>query len=156
MWIHVSREYFGTNPVIKPKIPGSVSNNFVCRSVEGDIPRICVSTNLIKCISGITGNYDIPLESFTKHFPTNPCVYITDEIPYTPPNCSDFRDNDEHWFITPTHFYYLGRIDIYKLVTRHEIVRTEIETVNYPKKDRTVCRDKVKSKFLQSLKQKLS
>jgi hypothetical protein len=155
MWIHVSREYLGINPVIKPKIPGSVTKNFICRSEEGDIPRICVSTNIIKCINGITGNCDIPMESFVKHFPTNPCVYITDEIPYIPPNCSDFRYNDEHWFITPTKFYFLGRIDIYKLLTRYQIEKTEFETVKFPTKKVIVYREKVKSKFLECLKTKL-
>jgi hypothetical protein len=51
----------------------------------------------------------------------NPSVYATEENPYYPPNCSDFRRNNEMWFINPTQFQFIGFLSIEQFVTKYVV-----------------------------------
>jgi len=124
MWYHVRREFTGKKPTIKPSIPKAAEEYNWCRSEEGDIPRICVSDTVLNCLRGIMGIEKPAMDDFKKYFHENPYLYFTEEVPYIPPNCSDFRENSEHWFITPTKFIYLGRVDMYKLFKYSKICLT--------------------------------
>lgn len=130
-WYHISLKYFNDNPVLNPKVPESA-----CVENEGNIPRICVSDNILFCLrSIISTNHIRPIDilyEFKKDkyrvrktiagaVVYNPCCYNTVSVPYLPPDISDFRQNNEHWFITPTKFHYMGRINILKLILNNAI-----------------------------------
>lgn len=151
MWYHVRREYLGKAPIIQPKVPEAVSENVTCGAEEGNIPRICVSDNIFKCFRGIMG-IEIPRTiDFSTRFEENPYLYITDETALVPPNCLDFRYNNEHWFIKPTRFYYIGRIDMYKMVSRNILDITEDVKAKYIKKDIEFYLDNMHSNVLRYL-----
>lgn len=151
MWYHLRREYLGKNPTIIPRVPTAVYNNVICRVEEGDIPRICVSDNVFKCILGITGIDEPSVEDIDRRFDENPCLYITDSTPYTPPNCLDFRTTNEHWFIAPTKFLYLGRVDMGKLLRRSVIELTSDKEFVAPKSDKIFMLEDMKSNVLKQL-----
>ena len=115
MWYHLRKRYIGKNPTIEPYVPNAVKISATYCAEEGNIPRICVSDHIFKCITGILGILQPSPSDLSRQFDENPCLYITDSTPYVPPNCLDFRDNNEHWFITPTKFIYLGRINLSKI-----------------------------------------
>lgn len=151
MWYHVRREFLGNHPLIKPKIPKAVIDNAFCRAEEGNIPRVCVSDHVFKCFRGIMGIEEPCTIDFKTRFEENPYLYITDETALVPPNCLDFRYNNEHWFIKPTRFYYIGRIDMYKMVSKHIIDITEEVEAKYIKKDIKFSIDNMRSNVLRYL-----
>ena len=147
MWYHVVREFFGNEKVFLPKIP---QLNSFCRCEEGNIPRICVSNSLFNCLRAITGlDRGLYPNILKKNFAENPCVYATEEVPLLPPNCLDFRQNEERWFIKRTKFMYLARIDIEQLLVKKIIVPTQEKKIVWPEKIYTV--NTVKENFILSL-----
>lgn len=151
MWYHVRREYLGKNPIIHPRVPDAVLKSVICSSEEGNIPRICVSDHVFKCIEGITGINEPFVEDVARRFDENPCLYITDNTPYVPPNCLDFRDNNEHWFITPTNFVYLGRVNMSKLFRSGVIELTKDKDFIVPKRNKMLMLGNIKSNILKQL-----
>ena len=143
MWYHVTDSYLGKSKILIPHVPDNPNTN-----VEGDIPRICVSNSIFKCLRALIGRDYI---STTDYLDTeeNPCVYYTENNPYIPPECDDFRYNDERWFIKKTKFFYLARVNIYTLFTKNKIVATKEEKLRLPKIGKTIrC---PKEMFIQSL-----
>lgn len=142
MWFHVTNNYLGENPVLIPKLPGNGNANII--KYEGNIPRICVSNSIFRCLLAIHGTED--LISDKLRFIENPCVYFTEEEPYLPPDCNDFRQNHEMWFLKKTKFYYLARIDMYKLFMDKIIIPTTEKEIKFPSQKKRVC--KAKSDFI--------
>ena len=131
MWFHVTKDYLGKEVVLKPHAPESEC----IRNSEGDIPRICVSDNIFLCLKGIVGNSVLTSLHFKSRFSENPSVYCTEEQAYIPPNCSDFRENHEHWILKPTKFFFLAYLDVRALLVRHVIIPTDKKDLKYPKKE---------------------
>lgn len=152
MWYHVRREFAGKSPTITPLIPRAAEDYNWCRSEEGDIPRICVSDVIINCLRGIMGISNPAMGDFRKYFHENPHLYITEETPFMPPNCLDFRENNEHWFITPTKFIYLGRIDMYKLFRGSKIGITTEKKIKFVRTNKYILHpDKIKSTIIEDI-----
>lgn len=147
MWYHVTDRYFGKKEIFVPRLPRDGSKFIIER--EGDVPRICVSNSIFKCLRAIHGTED--LNSSRLYFSENPCVYFTEEVPYLPPNCTDFRANDERWFIKKTEFFYLARVDMYKLFLYNTIVATQEEKLKLPKHPIVKSAYQIKERFIQSL-----
>jgi len=142
MWFHVTNSYLGKNPILIPKLPRN--GNIKIIKWEGNIPRICVSNSIFKCLLAIHGTES--LNSNDLYFTENPCVYFTEEEPYLPPDCNDFRQNYEMWFLKKTKFYYLARIDMYKLFTDKIIMSTDEKELKLPDQKKRIC--KAKSEFI--------
>ena len=142
MWFHVTNSYLGKNPVLVPKLPRNGSLKII--KWEGNIPRICVSNDIFKCLLAIHGTQSLVSNNLV--FTENPCVYFTEEEPYLPPDCNDFRQNYEMWFLKRTKFYYLARIDMYKLFTDKIIMPTTEKELKLPNQKKRVC--KAKSNFI--------
>jgi len=149
MWFHVSRKYLGDSPILTPRLPNN--GNLKLMKNEGNIPRICVSNSLFYCLRAIHGTEE--LVSTKLIFNENPCVYFTEETPYLPPDFDDFRLNNEMWFIKKTKFYYLARIDIYKLFTEKIIVPTNDKNIILPDKKKVI--NQTKTCFITRILNKL-
>lgn len=133
---HVSKVYLGSNPVLSPRLPVSASKK------EGNIPRICVSPNIFFCVRAIVGSPQrkLDLADLSLEFADAEntmllygAVYKTNEKPFIPPDCSDFRSNKEHWFIKDTVFTYCGSLDFSnihqgKLKLKHDNEPTLLQT----------------------------
>lgn len=145
MWFHVTNSYLGKNPVLIPKLPRNGNASII--KWEGNIPRICVSNSIFKCLLAIHGTED--LNSNDLQFTENPCVYFTEEEPYLPPDCNDFRQNYEMWFLKRTKFYYLARIDMYKLFTDKIIIPTTEKELKLPEQKKRIY--KAKSNFITNI-----
>ena len=130
MWFHISKKFVGKNKTFMPKVPESA-----LKDEEGNIPRICVSDSLYRCLLGLIGYSQLRSYMFSAEFKENPCVYFTEKTPYLPPNASDFRRTNEHWFLYPTDFYFAARLDMYNLFENHYIVPTNSVKARYPKED---------------------
>ena len=150
LWYHVSNEFIGYTPILEPRVPDTVLMS------EGNIPRVCVSNNIYFCIRSKVGredlraydllygfsaisakdeeDYFIKSESCKITTVMNPSVYVTEGTPYYPPDHSDFRRNNEMWFITPTQFHFIGFLSIGEIV-KNRVVRfsnQQIETIYIP------------------------
>ena len=148
LWYHVSNEFIGYNPILEPRVPDTVLMS------EGNIPRVCVSNSIYFCIRSKVGREDLRvcdvLDQFsvaednenyiieTKNYKIttvkNTSVYVTEDNPYYPPDYSDFRRNNEMWFITPTQFHFIGFLSIGEIV-KNRVVRfsnQQIETIYIP------------------------
>ena len=122
---------------------------------EGNIPRVCVSNSIYFCIKSKVGREDLRVCDVLDQFSvaednenyiieTNNCkistvkntsVYVTEDTPYYPPDYSDFRRNNEMWFIIPTQFHFIGFLSIGEMV-KNQLVRfssQQIETIYFPK-----------------------
>ena len=150
LWFHVSDEFVGYNPVLEPRqIPGNSVFMF-----EGNVPRVCVSNNIYFCVRSKIGREDLRSYDLLFQFAVrkndedsitetdtckivtikNPSVYATEETPYYPPNCNDFRRNNEMWFITPTQFQFIGFLSIDQII-KNMVIRyspQQIETIYVP------------------------
>lgn len=138
-WYHISKIFLGDNIILQPKVPESA-----VIEIEGDIPRICVSSHILKCLRSLISTKKLFAENiilefaeskrilnskkYIKGYIENPCIYYTSNNPaYLPPDSSDYRNNDEHWFLTSTQFYYFGRLDIKKLIFDNILESTDEE-----------------------------
>lgn len=130
MWYHVSKRFLGNEFVFKPKLPETA-----VIEREGDTPRICVSDSIAKCLRAIDSGDNLTLKSiiinfsdlkdefsfeteedlYAKNFRT-PAIYVTEETPILPPDISDFRFNNEHWFLQPTKFKFVGYLSFNALL----------------------------------------
>lgn len=133
MWFHISKKFLGNKVTLTPNVPDS-ANSFE----EGNIPRICVGDTIFKCLLGIVGYKHLDSKMLSTEFVENPCVYFTEKTPYLPPNASDFRTTNEHWFLYPTDFYFAARLDLYNLFANHYIVPTNTVKPRFPKKGSVV------------------
>ena len=124
-FLHLSKSDLGAKFKFIPRIPSNA-----IMDEEGDIPRICVSTNLYDCVRGILGmtlpstnDFGCEMRRFPQRQtlweqvgePTfHPCaLYGTNRQAYLPPNHGDFRENNEHWFLTPVTMNRLGFLDLH-------------------------------------------
>lgn len=146
MWYHITKMTHAKKVfTFTPSVPKGVNAIYY----EGDIPRICVSDTVFKCLRGVTGQTLLFASDITEYWDENPCVYYTEETPFMPPQFNDFRVNNEHWFTSPTKFYYLARVDIYKLFKYNIIVPTEDKELHFPKKCPSIS--KPTEQFLQTI-----
>ena len=145
MWFHVTNAYLGDNPILRPSLPKNGDWKIIRE--EGNIPRICVSHSIYNCLLAIHGTEY--LRSSDLEFTENPCVYFTEETPYLPPCCSDFRLNGEMWFIKKTQFFYLGRIDMNYLFNHGVIKPTTEKSLILPAKTKIIR--KAKTKFVSEI-----
>ena len=151
MWFHISKQFLGNKALFKAKVPYSCRCSSNCANQEGDIPRICVTNTPLNCILAIMGVFNPSVSTIKDYFVVNPCVYYTEETPFLPPNCSDFRKSNEHWFLKDTTFRYLGRINMYKFMKNNVIVPTDEEEIRFPKGDFDLDVTKTESKFMQNI-----
>lgn len=135
MWYHVSFNYLGESPVFTPQVPNIIYAPE--KEIEGNIPRICVSSSIFKCLRAKIGEPTMSSIDWGD-IKENPCVYYTEEVPFIPPACCDFRVNDERWFLMPIRFYYLGRVDMYKLFMRGVIQPTNEVELKLPRDIKTI------------------
>ena len=114
MFFHISKIDLGNTVTLTPRLPDSAVTK-----IEGNQKRICVSTSPLFCLRSISGTrqpkisdilYELQDSNLKKCY--SPVLYYTKEIPIIPPDVSDFRHNQEHWFIEETEFYKIGFIDL--------------------------------------------
>lgn len=134
MWYHITKKFLGKTVKLEPRVPTGVQ----IYAYEGNIPRICVSGDIYSCIKGKIGKEEISSLDLKNFFKVNPSLYYTEEEAFLPPATADFRNNDEHWILKPTDFYFLGYIDLRTLLIRNRIVPTDKEEVVYPRKEKLV------------------
>lgn len=115
---HISMHNHGDYFQFEPRVPETA-----IISKEGNIPRVCVCPTLYQCLKAISSSkilYSFDIITVAKKledYIIQPFVYkvIGDLEPYLPPNVSDFRENEEHWFITPVMMKRVGCIDLVQL-----------------------------------------
>lgn len=146
MWYHIANEYLGKKVKLYPNVPNHKETD-----IEGNIPRICVSNSIYKCLRAKYGGYEYIWIGSFNNTQENPCVYFTEEEPYIPPNCTDFRANDERWFLQPRMFYYIARVDIYTLFRYNKIIPTDKIECKLPKNNKNERIYKCKEIFVNTL-----
>ena len=105
-WYHISSKYLGESVILEPKVPMRRYED------EGNIPHICVTDSIFKCLRAIYGDKTFTLSNFLwiltgkvklkNRRVNNFVIYKTENRPYTPPSVRDFVLNNERWFIQPT------------------------------------------------------
>lgn len=116
MFYHISSIDHGESFKFKPRIPRSS-----LISKEGNIPRICVAPSVYYCLCSIAGCSPLDFSDIVLEFKSkdgaivSPSVYTTEEIPFIPPNASDFKKNNERWFLKPTIMKRVGYLDLLAL-----------------------------------------
>lgn len=164
MFFHLSKFDLGDSVILTPKVPESS-----LISKEGNIPRICVSSDVWLCICSIISvekpsirdlmyefidrtKFD-SFEDCKKHneFFLNPVVYEIDDEPFLPPDASDFRKNKEHWFLTPKEFNKKGYLDFYSLLKGKIHISSENKKLSceqfvkeFTNLDEKIIREKIK------------
>ena len=154
LWYHISDKFIGYNPVLEPK--AYQDKEFVLW-YEGNVPRICVSNNIFFCIRSMIGHEDLYTYDVLFRFRSsydhnnlnedknticgeedgksiivnNPAIYATEENPYYPSNCLDFRRNNEMWFINPTQFQFIGFLSIKQFVTNYVVRLTNCQVEQF-------------------------
>lgn len=122
---HLSKTDLGQDVILKPKVPESS-----VISKEGNIPRVCVSNSLLLCLRSIVGCHGIMVDDLfysfrdlshydngedwkrnNGHF-LHPTIYESTDIAFLPPDASDFRLNQEKWYLKKTRFQRVGYLDI--------------------------------------------
>lgn len=132
---HVSKIDHGEEFEFIPRVPETAILN-----KEGNIPRICVSTKIFYCLRSICSNrelysYDI-LNNLNNYNKTNilmpPTIYAIDpkQPPFLPPDVSDFRYNEELWFLNPIIMKRIGYLDLHKLVIGKIKIRKRLYVPN--------------------------
>lgn len=127
-WYHISNKYLGENVIFEPKTPMRRYKN------EGNIPHICVTDSIFKCLRSIYGDEELTVSNFiwiltrSKKLKNvkvkNLAIYKTEDRPYTPPSVRDFELNNEKWFIHPTRFIFCGYLDSKRFIYNDEIALT--------------------------------
>lgn len=161
MFYHVSYVDLGERATLTPQIP---KNSDI--EEEGDIPRICVSTSIYSCLKGILSKQKFKsihiLNNFRKDMEAfeemeewinkgakilSPTVYYTKKKAYEPPNASDFRKNNEYWYINKTIFDRVGYICLNTLIEKNQIRVVDF----YHEVDGKILNDvKVNKAFIQN------
>lgn len=116
---HLSKKFLGNVVRLRPKVPSSSAI-----SIEGNIPRVCFSTNPFYCVRSICGSKHIngfDLIEFrlgdTKFI--NPSIYATTKELFLPPQVSDFKHNKELWSLKSIDVEYLGFLCLQSLLAGH-------------------------------------
>lgn len=100
---HVTNIYLGEYVLLKPYIPGNPMEG-----EETDTPRICVAPNVLQCLTGKTGRVGFEGTLFSDG--TSAFVYRTNCENYIVANTPDQAQHNEHWYLNPTMFKYVGTI----------------------------------------------
>lgn len=138
---HLSKTYLGDKVTLTPKVPDSA-----CFEDEGDIPRICFSTNVFYCVRGIIGCKRIRIlglvefknkiisqldnEEEEELKLVNPSIYVTTKKLYIPPTCGDFRYNKEYWALENTEVKFIGYLCLKKLISSELKITDNINTLD--------------------------
>ena len=133
---HVSKYDLGEKTTLEARIP------WLCNlDTEGNVPRICVSPLIHHCLRAVSSgvnNFNVKdvleharidieafeqIEEYVERIPyiRGQTVYYTEERPFLPPACGDFRKNREHWFLKDTEFKRAGYIDLDHLVNQRKV-----------------------------------
>ena len=127
LFYHVSKIDHGEVFTFKPRLPSSALVNN-----EGNIPRVCVCTEIFYCLRAITSGEYLRISHLVAELQRNdpvkdygsevmniaevryqpPAIYATEEQPFIPPNASDFRRNKEHWFLSEVAMERIGYLDL--------------------------------------------
>jgi hypothetical protein len=151
-YFHLSNTFLGEEAILEPRVPNSS-----LISVEGNIPRVCFSTNVFYCFRSICGTNSISFNDFAnfkdkkinqEHYSEeffeawdamiekgdfkiiNPAIYITNEQLYLPPKCSDYRSNKEHWSLKPVKVKFQGYLCLKSLTERKLKITNDINTLD--------------------------
>lgn len=130
LFFHLSRKDLGQKFKFEPKIPESA-----LISKEGNIPRVCVCSEIFYCMRAIVSSKVLLLSSLFLEFEETDksilpfTVYATKRIPFLPPAASDFRRNKEHWYLTPVVMERLGYVDLHSLFLGKIVVSKEYKTL---------------------------
>lgn len=121
MFYHISKKDLGVNVKFTPRVPDSA-----LVSIEGNIPRVCVSSSLLGCIRGICGTNKVTVSDIiygckkdvvsNSYCPLTVYLAPADIYPYVPPNVSDYRANKEHWYLSVIKMRRIGYIDFTALL----------------------------------------
>ena len=105
IYYHITTN-LGNRVILTPRVPTTSLD------AEGDIPRICVSTSVYDCIRGVTGSRLLQTHHIHDALKGSKvlCIYSTQDSPFKPPACLDFRRNSEMWFLKDTTFVRAGFI----------------------------------------------
>lgn len=130
---HLSKKFLGNRVTLTPKVPGSAIESF-----EGNIPRVCFSTNVFHCVRGICGCASLQCldlaefkdKSSLKLIIINPAIYKTNKKLYLPPSHADFRSNTEHWSIDSIDVTFIGYLCLNSLLERKILVTDNLKTLN--------------------------
>ena len=133
MWFHISSDDLGASFLFTPRIPDSA-----VVSKEGNIPRICVCSDIHSCLMAITGvgKVGIPLRDLVFEFKkkllvVSPAIYVCKDEPYLPPDVSDFRLTKEHWYLQEKMFNRQSFLSIKSLLSGEIKEITEPETMDF-------------------------
>ena len=145
---HLSKMFLGKEAILHPKIP---SSSLI--SKEGNIPRVCFSTQIKYCVRSICGTRKLAMgdmiefrEEGNKKLIINPSIYVpisnrTDL--YLPPDASDFKINREHWALESIEVAYIGKLCLLNF-SQGKIVITELSS--------TLDRDTINNDHEQRIK----
>lgn len=140
MMYHLSKKYLGDDVILTPKVPVNADLDS-----EGDIPRICFSTNVFYCVRGIIGCKRIRilgLVEFKNKIVSqlddeeeelklvNPSIYVTTKKLYIPPAHGDFRYNKEYWALENTEVKFIGFLCLKKLINSKLKITDNANTLN--------------------------
>lgn len=129
MFYHISSKDHGENFKFKPRIPRSS-----LISKEGNIPRICVSPSIYYCLCSIAGHRPLDFSDIVLEFKSedgtivSPSVYITEEVPFIPPDASDFKKNNERWFLKSIIMKRIGYLNLLALSVGNIELMSESKT----------------------------
>lgn len=133
---HVSKHDLGEKTTLEARIP------WLCNlDTEGNVPRICVSPLIHHCLRAVSSgvnNFNVKdvleharidieafeqIEEYVERIPyiRGQTVYYTEDRPFVPPACGDFRKNREHWFLKNTDFKRVGYIDLEYLISERKV-----------------------------------
>lgn len=116
MFYHISSLDHGQSFKFQPRVPKSS-----VISKEGNIPRVCVAPTVYYCLCSLAGCRPLKFSDIIFEFQTDegtlvsPSVYRTQQIPFIPPDASDFRKNKEGWFLKPITMERIGYLDLRSL-----------------------------------------
>jgi len=135
MFFHISKVNLGEVALFTPKVP---ENAYMFK--EGNIPRVCVCPSAFQCLRGISGHDPLHSMDIIIGLPRDPetgwliqpLVYAVHNKtnPYLPPHASDFRKNEERWFLQPVEMMRVGCIDLVALTQGRVIVCEFIQPVD--------------------------
>jgi hypothetical protein len=146
---HLSKTFLGNEIILKPQVPSSA---WVIS--EGDIPRVCFSTNVFYCVRSICGGPKLKVNNLTEfkdrtieeqevswddfineitdyssYVFSNPSIYITEDKTYIPPSHGDFRSNRECWSLKETNVKFIGFLCLKNLINRKLLITNDNNTL---------------------------
>lgn len=100
---HVTGVYLGDHVLLKPYIPKGP-----CDGEETTTKRICVAPTVVDCIAGKAGNNVFDNTMLTEG--SEIFVYRSSSVDHIIADTPDQLDYNEHWYLNPTLFRYVGTI----------------------------------------------